>query len=1791
MVLFLQCVCFAAPAAAAADSAAASGTVSVGDAVIDYRQRLSDNGDGTFTLSLTLDANAAYTDMSDDPDVSYNGYFTAVRDGDYLVELWGGSGADGLDASSGGKGGIGGAGGHVYGVVSLRAGETLFYQLGGHGKQTASTNQGGGANGDGGNAGSVTMYTVGGGGGYSAVYKFAAGQFQSNYLDANGDYDGSMISEADRLSNYILIAAGGGGGGYGSGSGLFSDAGNPPSGGAGGNLNSTAIELTGLGTVYVGENGSSSGSDFSYVGTGGSNVPGGDNATLVGLVTTQPANDWAGTASADTTPGSGGSSNLRGGAGGAGYCGGGGGVMTSLVIATNVGGGGGGSSFVAQSVAAYDGTLSEEKPSSERGGTIRVTSLDQDAFDDLDSVGVTYEASAYFTCSGGFTEGTVSGSAADLTAGPATLELIFSPINGFVGGNAVPLLSGSALTLSCANGQTCTIPLALDCAAVNVPIAFEPEIHNQATNTPGTIYALSTLHGDVPTATSPNWDFVNPGEYTVNASNDASYNASAGTVAPEATMAYPVSITLTPKSSVPAAVGAEVSAATFTRNAYIYIQELNFSELNGNMVDYSKTLTYDKGVYTLALSGHITSEASMVVLSPYQPSTSGTDDITGSYTVPYDGWYLLQARGGAGGKGGDSYTGANFGGAGGKGGYVSGVIYLKKGDKLSYSIGANGADGSTNSMWPSQVSAANNNGKGGGYACITDESGSYLLIAGGGGGGGHSGTNGGNGENNGNGWPGADGVQNSGEAGGTLAALTEYAGTSDQTAPTFVSTGGIFGSGNVYTPGKGGKAGENYRNGERVYAKGNETLPDDLPALTAAAAEKVLAAYNGETAPGADYGAIVITPLDIYPEGKAAAPIENYELDTQLSQYFVLKDESVENVRVYRDAEGSEPETEVTVSYKNNILSVSDIDPEANSTVTTETDKDGNEVTKTVTTAGFLIEIDLEPKDGFLGGNDVPVLEEAPTDVNMPMQMRVTQPNYTGVLKIAKNPAADYANVPIPVDADWSITPGTEEERTITLGEGDQFVAREKLYTVSGEIEALLERCTWEADFVRYTETLVKKSDGTAVGSAITNITPNPLVSTLYTVTAGLTPGVERPECAVVTDPVESVTVSRETEIIVLPRVHYKLTNLTSDDVLDAGTYTDGYATIRPGERYTAVLSADRGYRLPETVHVTYANGTTVDCTYDSATGRLAIPASSVTGTIIIEATAPTERYTIYYYYMEQPDASASTGPETQGPYEAGTEVTPEYPAVSNVDDYRFVWSWGAYGADNAQRITMPAQDLYVVGSYVPEQYPLTIHYYREGTQDSVAEDYSEQVSFGGIYSVDSPKVDGYVADRSVVSGTMDAVGGKAEIVYYTPTANTLTIIYRKQEPDGTVSELNRHTETVATGDTYSVASPAVTGCTPDRDSVSGTMTAAGAVEYVTYTPNTYTVTFDPDGGTVSPTSRQVVYGQPYSYAPNGTYSDLPAPTRTDYTFLGWYNDSGTRVTSGLTYGTADHETLTARWQQITYKLTVEYQNEDGTQAAPTYTASLAAGEPYRVESPAVADHAPSVSVVSGTMPNTNLKYRVTYRSTVHTLTITYRYADTVKDASLRGALVPVDVLGTSANILIYHYSEGESYAHDSPEIDGYTAAPEQVSGTMGTEDRSVTVWYSDIRQVISVTVNWGSLNFRYQYGAWNPQNHTYGSDSITPVENLGNYIEVTNNTESTIGVTVALSYAPAEGYESISGIFTANAQQYAPPVSGWPLAVGKTQRAYLWLSGTLERGKSGTLTGGECTVTITGGG
>ncbi len=92
---------------------------------------------------------------------------------------------------------------------------------------------------------------------------------------------------------------------------------------------------------------------------------------------------------------------------------------------------------------------------------------------------------------------------------------------------------------------------------------------------------------------------------------------------------------------------------------------------------------------------------------------------------------------------------------------------------------------------------------------------------------------------------------------------------------------------------------------------------------------------------------------------------------------------------------------------------------------------------------------------------------------------------------------------------------------------------------------------------------------------------------------------------------------------------------------------------------------------------------------------------------------------------------------------------------------------------------------------------------------------------------------------------------------------------------------------------------------------------------YAIWAPNTYTVTFDANGGIVSPTSQEITFQ---------TILTLPTPQRVGYTFSGWYIEANRYLGGTWTY--TDDKEITARWTantNIPYKVNHHQQNKDGS--------------------------------------------------------------------------------------------------------------------------------------------------------------------------------------------------------------------------------------------------------------------
>jgi len=100
--------------------------------------------------------------------------------------------------------------------------------------------------------------------------------------------------------------------------------------------------------------------------------------------------------------------------------------------------------------------------------------------------------------------------------------------------------------------------------------------------------------------------------------------------------------------------------------------------------------------------------------------------------------------------------------------------------------------------------------------------------------------------------------------------------------------------------------------------------------------------------------------------------------------------------------------------------------------------------------------------------------------------------------------------------------------------------------------------------------------------------------------------------------------------------------------------------------------------------------------------------------------------------------------------------------------------------------------------------------------------------------------------------------------------------------------------------------------------------TDATTTLYAKWIANKYTVTFDPDGGTVSSPDKSVTYAQ--------AYGALPSVTKTGHRFDGWYTEAtggGLKIESSTLVNIAGNHTLHAKWTKDDY--TITYNSNSAT--------------------------------------------------------------------------------------------------------------------------------------------------------------------------------------------------------------------------------------------------------------------
>ena len=547
---------------------------------------------------------------------------------------------------------------------------------------------------------------------------------------------------------------------------------------------------------------------------------------------------------------------------------------------------------------------------------------------------------------------------------------------------------------------------------------------------------------------------------------------------------------------------------------------------------------------------------------------------------------------------------------------------------------------------------------------------------------------------------------------------------------------------------------------------------------------------------------------------------------------------------------------------------------------------------------------------------------------------------------------------------------------------------------------------------------------------------------------------------AVILDSVTGVSYTKSATVYVNYNVNKSLANISYK----------GPATIASGDGLTAVLEANGGYLLPDSISIS-VGGTTLSSssyTYDSQTGAIYIDASKINGNITISASAKILTYGIYYNYQDPVTGEQVIVKETGhgGEWAAGATINTadlvKYNELnSGVTDrvgYNFTWEWGT--ADGSPITVMPAGDLYIVGLYEPIVYNVTIHYVDENG-NTLASDYVGKYYYQDEFSVVSPLVAGYIANQTVISGTLDAENVEITVTY-AKTSGQLNIIYVYGDSQTIAKET--YTQNIAVGDSYSILSPEFVGYTADKTIVSGTVTGEqadnGITVYVTYTPKNYVVNFNAAGGVLQDgdSTKTVAYNNIYGFDPTKPYGEqyyaLPTPIRTGYEFIGWQDANGNIITEDTKVILSENHTLTAKWQGQLFTLTVNYYYSEvgGEQAAEKFVARVEYGTEYNFPSPYIEGYTPAPDVI-GIMGAGSRVVNVVYTIDQHSITIHY--------------VGPNGEKMTSDYTAVQDYNT--TYSVTSPSFSGYTADKTLVSGTVGIEDIEITVNYAYIDYTLTI--------------------------------------------------------------------------------------------------------------------------
>lgn len=206
-------------------------------------------------------------------------------------------------------------------------------------------------------------------------------------------------------------------------------------------------------------------------------------------------------------------------------------------------------------------------------------------------------------------------------------------------------------------------------------------------------------------------------------------------------------------------------------------------------------------------------------------------------------------------------------------------------------------------------------------------------------------------------------------------------------------------------------------------------------------------------------------------------------------------------------------------------------------------------------------------------------------------------------------------------------------------------------------------------------------------------------------------------------------------------------------------------------------------------------------------------------------------------------------------------------------------------------------------------------------------------IYYEGTQNIPTPTKTGYKFDGWEVSGNGSKMDGNTFTMgdanatitaKYTPIDYTISYDLQGGTMSGQKTSYNIETPT------FSIPTPTKNGYTflgwtgTDLTSASKSVTIKqGSIGNRVYKANwkaiNYSITYNLDGGSIS--------GQPTSYTVESPTLNIPRPTKTGYTFLGWTGSNGNKnqLDVSITHGSIGNKAYTAHWTANKYILTFNY--------------------------------------------------------------------------------------------------------------------------------------------------------------------------------------------------------------------------------------------------------------------------